>query len=223
MICTDKTGTLTKNEMTVKELYIGNNFVEVTGEVSTRGEIVFPRGQGQEKKRLLVNKTLKAAALCTNAELKLGPKGKWVITGDPTEGALLTVAAKAGLWWENLKEQFCRHQEIAFDSKRRIMTVICRLPEGGYGIYVKGAPEVLVNCCDFDPKARRNVLAANEAMAERALRVLAIAYKKLPPDIDLNQVSLESELVFCGLIGWPILRVRALKERLENARMPGLR
>ncbi|NLK01020.1 MAG: HAD-IC family P-type ATPase [Clostridia bacterium] len=112
-ICTDKTGTLTTNEMTVKELYIDHNFYDVTGEgYKPQGRIVSRSSNGHRDAHSHVLKTLKAAALCCNAELRLGPKGQWKVIGDPTEGALLTAAMKGGLWWKNLREKYRRHGPV---------------------------------------------------------------------------------------------------------------
>lgn len=212
VICTDKTGTLTKNEMTVKELYIDYTFYKVTGDgYQPSGGILYRRDGSPKSAFLFLTETLKIAALCNNAELRFGPEGRWTTIGDPTEVALLTAAAKAGMWWGDLKKEYCRHQELVFDAERRLMTVVCQNPEGEYGVYVKGAPDAVINRCStvisypeakaLDLKTRNKILAANETMAQKALRVLAIAYKTLPSGTDLNEVDLESELIFCGLIG----------------------
>lgn len=212
VICTDKTGTLTKNEMTVKEMYIGHKFYTLTGKgYQPVGEINLDGQKISAESNPDIQKVLKAAALCNNAELKPNHKGTWKVIGDPTEGALLSAAAKAGLWWEDLKTQHCRHREIAFDSTRKMMTVVCQEPNGDYGVYVKGAPDTIINYCSqiigradaqtLDEETREEILEANNYMASKTFRVLAIAYKNLPAETDLENINLESELTFCGLIG----------------------
>ncbi|MFW5649523.1 MAG: HAD-IC family P-type ATPase [Candidatus Alkaliphilus sp. MAG34] len=234
VICSDKTGTLTKNEMTVKNLYVDNTFFEITGDgYKPEGRISHKGPNGQESSYLLAEETLKAASLCNNAELRLSPKGKWTIIGDPTEGALLTAAAKAGLWWQDLKNEFRRHREVAFDNKRRTMTVVCREPEGGYAVYVKGAPDAVINYCSsviedaeeqpLNPEICSRILAVNDDMAGKALRVLAVAHKKLPPSTDLNKVDLDSELVFCGLIGMLDSPREGVREAIQKCYAAGIK
>ncbi|NMB40687.1 MAG: cation-translocating P-type ATPase [Firmicutes bacterium] len=234
VICTDKTGTLTKNEMTVKELYIDRTFYKITGDgYHPEGEIL-PQGDGKEKDLSpFVAETLTAAVLCNNARLAHDQKGKWTILGDPTEGALLTAAAKVDLWWQDLKKKHCRRREIAFDVKRRLMTVVCQESGGEYGVYVKGAPDAVVNYCSsvvgcpepqaLDLKMRHKILVANETMAQKALRVLAIAYKKLPKGIDLDRVDLESDLIFCGLAGMADTSREGVQEAIAKCHASGVR
>lgn len=251
VICTDKTGTLTQNEMTVKEVYTDGEFFNVTGE-GYKPTGMFLQGdrriEPEEVSDLLT--ALKAGALCNNAELRKARDGRWETAGDPTEGALLTAAAKAGLWWEDLKQRFCRHREIAFDSSRRMMTVVCLEPEGSYGVYVKGAPDTVIDHCSriirggeavpLDLRTRQKILTANEQLADKALRVLALAWRTLPektgptekesgnPDgqgkegtgTDLTEADLESDLIFAGLIGMadpPRAEVKAAIRKCHEA------
>lgn len=234
VICTDKTGTLTKNEMTVKELYINQCFYNVTGDgYKPSGEIRCQGDEDKEHSPAFITKTLKAVILCNNAELRPNTKGKWTVLGDPTEGALLTVAAKMGLWWQNVKDEHCRLKEIAFDSRRRLMSVVCMEAQGGHGVYVKGAPDAVLDRCSFiigdswaqslDERERNKILAANDAMAQKALRVLAVAYKALPVEADLNKMDLESDLVFCGLIGMIDTPREGVKEAIQKCRTAGIK
>ncbi|MGI5823009.1 MAG: HAD-IC family P-type ATPase [Dethiobacteria bacterium] len=239
VICTDKTGTLTKNEMTVKELYVDQVFYQITGDgYQPHGKIMHRDSAYVENSSFpLVRKTLKVAALCNNAELRLNPNGRWTVMGDPTEGALLTAAAKAGLYQQNLQEKYCRHKEIAFDAVRRLMTAVCLEPGGEYGVYVKGAPDAVLNQCSFaigkagtEPlnlKTRRKILATNETLAREALRVLAVAYKKLPPETDLEkedlEEDLESELIFCGLIGMADAPREGVQEAVQKCHAAGIK
>ena len=233
VVCTDKTGTLTKNEMTVKELYIDRTFYQVTGDgYQPRGKIIHKENTNGENFSL-VKKTLKVAALCNNAELRLNQGGRWTVIGDPTEGALLAAAAKAGLHQQNLREQYCRHKEIAFDAVRRLMAAVCEKPGGEYGVYVKGAPDAVLNQCSFaigsagtkplNLKTRHKILAANETLARDALRVLAVAYKKLPPGTDLEMGDLESDLIFCGLIGMADAPREGVQEAIQKCHAAGIK
>jgi Ca2+-transporting ATPase len=211
VVCTDKTGTLTKNEMTVKELYIDPDFYQISGTGYTPKGHITLHGNSIIGNRFLLNQALKVAALCNNAHLKRDAQRQWNVVGDPTEGALLTAVAKAGLSWEQLRADHCREREIAFDSDRRLMTVVCRESRGNYGVYVKGAPDTIIDCCTLvlknqedaplDLRVRRRILAACDAMSGKGLRVLALAQKTLPAGTDCNAVELEQELVFCGLVG----------------------
>ncbi|NLP18990.1 MAG: cation-translocating P-type ATPase, partial [Firmicutes bacterium] len=234
VICADKTGTLTKNEMTVKQLYIDNNFYDVSGYgYKPIGKIMLKGRENQEGNISLVREILKASVLCNNAELRPGAKGQWVVIGDPTEGALLTAAAKAGIWWHDLRNKFRRQQEIAFDTKRRIMTVICREFGDKQGVYVKGAPDAVINHCNtviqdnkvrsLNSEIRKNILDSSESMAGEALRVLAIAYKILPKESNLNREDLESELTFCGLIGMSDSPREGVKEAIHKCRNAGVK
>ena len=232
VICTDKTGTLTKNEMTVKEVFINHNYYEFTGNgYQPFGNICL---DGQKISGITPNleRVLKTAALCSNAELKFDTKGNWNVTGDPTEGALLTAAAKAGLWWQDLKAHHRRHKEIAFDSNRRMMTVVCEEPGGDLGVYIKGAPDTVIDYCShfisseddqlLDLRNRRKILAVNDFMAGKALRVLATAYKTLPAGTDLEQIDLESDLIFCGLIGMEDPPRDGVREAIQKCRGAGV-
>ncbi|MBQ3135072.1 MAG: calcium-translocating P-type ATPase, PMCA-type [Oscillospiraceae bacterium] len=181
VICSDKTGTLTQNRMTVTEIW-------------TVG--------GDE------NPALMAGVLCNDARLTdtQTPRAQ----GDPTEAALVEAAARAGLLQEDLERQLPRVGEVPFDSARKRMTTVHKRKSGGWRIVVKGAPDVLLTRCDrvwtdrvtaLDDRLRDKIVAANGAMAGRALRVLAVAFRDvdcLPP---MTAPALERELVFAGLLG----------------------
>ncbi len=239
VICADKTGTLTKNEMTVKELYVGETHYEVTGDGYRPDGVIRKKdsdsrvgGGTREKIPWPVRETLRASVLCCNAELNLDSKGKWSIIGDPTEGALLTAAAKADLWWRDLRNQFKRYREIAFDTDRRMMTVVCREPDDEYLVCVKGAPDSVINHCTsivgsgrvegLGLETRNRILKANDKMARQALRVLAVARKKLPPDADLNGADLEKGLTFCGLVGMSDSPRVGVREAIQKCHAAGI-
>ena len=181
VICSDKTGTLTQNRMTVQEVWI-------------------PAG-GRRRDALL------AGALCNDARLEWRA-GAPAAQGDPTEGALIVAAAREGLDRNKLDEQWPRQEELPFDSGRKLMSTIHPRPEGGFRVFVKGAPDVLLERCAagpqgvLTPRQREGILRANEEMAGRALRVLGVAYKDLAMlPRELNSAALEQGLTFVGLIG----------------------
>ncbi len=210
VICSDKTGTLTKNEMTVQAVFAGGELINVTGiGYEPKGDfllngkkIVFPGHPD-------LNKTLTCSVLCNGAQLILNGTGVKMI-GDPTEGALLTLAAKAGIFKEEKEKDFAFIDEIPFDSERKKMTVI-RKKENGFACFVKGAPDVLLNdCTDIEERGaarrmsgedRRNILEVNNDLSNSAMRVLAFAYKTIDePPKKYEAGVIESGLTFLGLI-----------------------
>ena len=234
VICSDKTGTLTKNEMTVTRLFAGERVFEVTGEgYEPVGEI---REKSSELKVLsselcgsnlhlenaerrtqnsepsqspALRELLTAAVLCNGATLR-EENGTWQVIGDPTEGALLVVAAKAALTIEKLASAYDFLEEVPFDPERKMMTIVRRTPDGPVA-YVKGAPDVLLRHCThrqamdgttepLTESIRAAILDANAAFAHEALRVLGVARRRLDhdPDAYLAQ-ELEDRLVFLGL------------------------
>ena len=215
VICSDKTGTLTKNEMTVTKLFVGEEVFEVTGEgYEPVGEIreafgVKREGMGSSPLTTGVRDLLTAAVLCNGATLKQ-EEGSWRILGDPTEGALLVAAAKAGLRMEELGPSHHFLGEIPFDPERKMMT-IARKSSHGPVAYVKGAPDVLLGRCThrlgtdgtiglLSDAARAAILEANAGFAHQALRVLGLGQRRLAQEPDSYQSSeLEQQLVFLGL------------------------
>lgn len=224
VICTDKTGTLTKNEMTVTKLFVGDKVFDLTGEgyepVGEIREALGVRGEGTSPDDLLLTPhavpltaglrdLLTASVLCNGATLQQ-EEGSWRILGDPTEGALLVAAAKAGLRLEELERTHRFLGEVPFDPERKMMTIVRRTPEGPVA-YVKGAPDVLLGRCThrlaedgsiepFSDRARADVLDANARFAHQTLRVLGVGQRRLAHEPDRYQSSgLEEQLVFVGL------------------------
>ncbi len=223
-ICSDKTGTLTQNEMTVRRVRLAGGEFAVTGEgYVPRGHFI---GDSGEPGGPDFEQVMRIAALCNNAVLvrdnvtvggffrsrKSGPA--WRISGDPTEGALLVMAAKAGFWRERLEKKARRLAEIPFDSERKRMTVIYGDANGGREALVKGAPDVVLGLCThylrdgrpvpLDERERAAILKAGSTMAAGALRVLGLAYRKLGPGepaAGADPAALERNLVFVGLTG----------------------
>ncbi len=207
VICSDKTGTLTKGEMTVRRLFVGGRTAEVTGTgYAPAGKIdPTPSAEDEAMRLLLVGGTL-----CNDAEL-CNDGGRWFVKGDPTEGALAVLASKAGLEVQQARRDAKRIAEVPFSSERKRMSTIHQLPDGRTLVFVKGAPEVLLARCtsvqyagDHRPladPAHAEIIAANEQMARDALRVLAIAYREVTPRSVYAEEIVESDLIFLGLIG----------------------
>jgi Ca2+-transporting ATPase len=212
VICSDKTGTITKGEMTVREIYADGKLVEVTGvgyepkgEFKVNGKTVT---LGEDEKLLL-----KIGALCNNAQLrKKENENAWEIFGDPTEGALIVTATKAGLSREELEEEYPRIREVPFTSERKRMSTLHKNLQNEVFAYTKGAPEMILERCThilengqevkLTEAKKVSVLKVNEQLASNALRVLAMAYKRLPSAVEqLADRAIEEELVFVGLQG----------------------
>ncbi|MCJ7720931.1 HAD-IC family P-type ATPase, partial [Candidatus Bathyarchaeota archaeon] len=209
IICSDKTGTLTKGEMTVRKIYVNDKMVDVTGAgYEPKGDFLINGVSVDPKEDSDLTLLLKASTLDSNATYD-GTK----VLGDTTEGALIVAAAKAGMGKIDLENDYPRLQELTFTSERKRMTTIHNSPEGQVFSYVKGAVEILLENSGHiikDGKAiklskneKDQILKTNEKMANQALRVLAIAYKELPKTKakKYDEEDLETDLVFIGLAG----------------------
>lgn len=213
VICTDKTGTLTQNKMTAVTLWAGGNSFSVAGAAYGReGTITLGGAPADPKERPDLGAALRVAALCNDARVEEGPDGEVHLAGDPTEGALLGLAAKGGLTPAGLAADFPRVAEVPFDSRRKLMSTVHPDPSGGYLVCTKGAPDVVLARSrrillngreeELTPERRREVLDQNAALAGQALRVLALAQRRLhelPSPANLGAV--EEELTFVALAG----------------------
>jgi Ca2+-transporting ATPase len=213
VICTDKTGTLTQSEMTVRKIGFLDRIVDVTGDgYAPQGEFRLD-GRTVDQKDDDLQLALKIAVLCNNATLKQsGSDGPhWDIIGDPTEGALLTAAAKADLWRDSLERDYDLLAELPFDSNRKRMSTVWRGPTGAVAAYVKGAPDVMLGLStrvqhngrvkQMSVQDREQLLDLNKRFANEAMRLLAVAYRCLPDGLSEPSVEeVEQDLVFAGLI-----------------------
>ncbi len=223
VICSDKTGTLTQNEMTVVRGWAGGREFEVEGG-SNLAEGSFQAGgkKFQPSRDPDASLLLRGAVLCNDAKVEESGEAEggrtWRMIGDPTEGALVAAALKAGLTRENLERETPRSGEIPFDSIRKRMTTIhpgaLRIAgsKGGWVAWMKGAPDIVLGLCTgirengkestLTPVKRKAALEANQSMARGALRVLAVAYRPLAhlPD-SLDPDRLEQKMIFVGLLG----------------------
>jgi Ca2+-transporting ATPase len=217
VICSDKTGTLTQNQMTIVKMYVSGMEMSVEGEGYKPSGLIFedvrPVKLDDEP---AVRRLLEIQALCNDARLEHltdNLRDEWHIAGDPTEGAMVVVAAKAGIDRENINKEHPRLQEIPFDSERKLMTTFHGGEDGGLNSYTKGAPDLLIQRCtrimrrggmienilqsDVDA-----ILEENHELASHALRVLAMAFKPIAevPEQPTPERD-ENDLVFCGLVG----------------------
>ena len=202
VICSDKTGTLTQNRMTVQKLWI------------------LPSGSRRE--------ALLCGCLCSDAQLEW-KAGAPTAQGDPTEGALVIAAAREGVDQGKMKEDFPRKGEIPFDSERKMMSTIHPV-SGGVVVYVKGAPDLLLERCEYGPKGllttadRQKILRANEEMAGQAMRVLAVAkgtLKNIPGKPESWNV--EQNLTFLGLFGLNDPPRKEVKAAVASCHQAGIR
>lgn len=210
VICSDKTGTLTKGEMTVRKIFTGGKLIEVTGAgYNPKGEF---KGSGilNPKDYPPFELLLKCGLLCNDSSLE-EKDGKWTIKGDPTEAALVVIAMKAGLPQVEMRLKHPRIEEIPFTSERKRMTTIHRMIDGKRGAFMKGAPEVILERCSYildesgirrlGEKERDDILKVNEEMAKEAMRVLGFAYRDCPDGTEYVEEQIEREMVFLGLAG----------------------
>ncbi|MEK4367528.1 calcium-translocating P-type ATPase, SERCA-type [Paenibacillus sp. FSL K6-1122] len=268
VICSDKTGTLTQNKMTVTDVWLEGRNIKVTGDgYAPEGQMLENGRTVELKSDQSLRRMLQISALCNNASIvesassEVGSKKKgkdtkkeskkntkkgelqeetvqrdnvfWELKGDPTEGALVTLASKMGLTPAGLKELYARQQEFPFDSERKRMSVLVH-HQGGRMIYTKGAPDVLIGHCSyilwegkvvpFTGTLRQKVMAANESMAGAALRVLGMAYREVRPEEKVaDEHAAESQLVFVGLAGMIDPPRREVRDAIATCRKAGIR
>ena len=229
VIASDKTGTLTKNEMTVRAV------VTASGRVNFGGTGYAPEGDVsplQNNQDVEITRALTVGDRANNAVLQ-ERDGRWSVQGDPTEGALVVAARKAGLASDELGKRFQRIGEVPFDSERKLMTTVHQDAERDRVLaFTKGAPDVLLGRCThelvgsearpLDEKRRQQILETNESLASEALRTLGVAFRTLPRDAEVDE-DVEHELVFAGLIGMIDPPREEAKEAVARARAAGIR
>ena len=233
VICSDKTGTLTKNEMTVRAVWTSGESFQVTGSgyeleggFIAGGQAVRPEGHPD------LMAVLAAGTLCNNARLAREAGGV-ASFGDPTEIAILSAAAKAGLWKEDEERARELVEEIPFDSERKKMTVI-RRDGTGFAVFTKGAPDLLVGDCSrvledgaerpMTPEDRVRILAANDDLSRQALRVLAVARRGMDREPHSYAAeAIEKDLTFCGLVAMIDPPRPEVKDAVGKCRASGIR
>jgi Ca2+-transporting ATPase len=232
VICSDKTGTLTKGEMTVQRVYINSTAVKVTGigyapegKFEVEHKVITPDMQLLE--------LLKISSLCNDSALEKDEKTrKWTVKGDPTEGALIVAAAKAGLSKQEMDKQEPRIAEIPFSSERKRMTTI-HIKNGQKIAYMKGAPEIVLAKCThivLDGKIeklvqnqRADLQKVIESMALQALRNLGFAYKEFPNEMTSFDETLEEGFIFVGVMGMIDPPRPEVKDAIDICRKAGIR
>jgi Ca2+-transporting ATPase len=208
-ICSDKTGTLTQDQMTIRRIYVDDKLIDVSGVgYEPRGEFYFDGKALDPEKDAALQKLLHIGSLCNDTSLT-SADDVWGIRGDPTEGALVVAAAKAGLWQKELQSQSPRIHEIPFSSETKRMTTVHQTPKDKIA-YSKGAPEVILSSCShiyqngkesrLNDTDKNKILSVSHEMAGDALRVLGVAYKRLPDAAAATEVT-EQDMVFVGLTG----------------------
>jgi len=226
VICTDKTGTLTKNEMTVRKIYADDTLIELTGEGYTpSGEFNSDKDINNESLRFF----LQIGALCNDSSLIQDEEGNWKILGDPTEGALVVAAAKAGINRETITSRYPRVAEVPFDSDRKYMTTIHEDHNNSpdYLVCIKGALDSIIGMCNYihkdeivqitdsDIDTIRNI---QQDMSAHALRVLALAYK---PVHDITPAH-DNDLIFAGIVGMIDPPRPDVKEAIATCKKAGI-
>jgi Ca2+-transporting ATPase len=232
VICTDKTGTLTKNEMTVRRLFLDGEMVEVSGSgYEPSGSFVMGGAAVSPGDHRGLAEIARIALLCNDAALE-EVEGAWTVRGDPTEGALLVLAQKAGLDLEAVQRELPRVAEIPFSSDVKRMSTFHQ-ERGGVLMFVKGAPERLLPRSQMmltaqgegtmSLEAREAVQDQAAAMAREALRVLGLAYRRLPGVPNLESGEADPELVWVGLVGLIDPPRPEARQAVDHCRRAGIR
>lgn len=235
VICSDKTGTMTQNKMTVTHIWVGGKMWEVTGAgYEPNGEFL----EGNRTVNPHNNKSLKQilsfSMLASEAEIR-EKNGAYVLDGDPTEGALIVAGMKAGLQKDSLKGQFEIMKEFPFDSTRKMMSVVVKDQSGKQYVITKGAPDVLLsNCHHVLWDGRQESLSRNrqndiqttiEQLATKALRTIAIAFKPLPDarGEQISQLEAERDLILIGVTGMIDPPRPEVKQAVKDCKNAGIK
>ncbi|RCX20937.1 Ca2+-transporting ATPase [Anaerobacterium chartisolvens] len=249
VICSDKTGTLTENKMTVRKIYAGESILNVTGDGhSFEGGFAIGNKEVRLQKLYPAKLALEIGGICNNAKISpasdqdKGALGKiksvltkhqrWEGSGDPTETAIAIAAGKAGLSPEVLDRLYTRIDELPFDSERKCMTVVCTRGVREVFAFTKGAPDVIIEKCnkihtangiiELNRVIKKSIMKINDNMAGEALRVLGVAYRQLDSK-SCEKRQLEQDLIFVGLIGMIDPPRREAVEAVRKCRMAGIK
>jgi Ca2+-transporting ATPase len=232
VICSDKTGTMTKGEMTVQRIFVNDAGLKVTGiGYNPEGEFQVEDKKVPASEEL--KQLLKVASLCNDSTLEKDTQTeKWIIKGDPTEGSLIVAAAKADLWKQDLEQQEPRIAEIPFSSERKRMTTV-HLAGNKKMAYMKGAPEIVLQKCThilkngktqkLAPENHADLVKVTEDMASQALRNLGFAYKELPGKETEFGEGMEEGFTFAGIIGMIDPPRKEVKDAIALCKSAGIR
>ncbi|MEN6560731.1 MAG: calcium-translocating P-type ATPase, SERCA-type [Acidobacteriota bacterium] len=233
VICSDKTGTLTKNEMTVRAVWTSRDVYDVTGTgYDPAGEFRTAAGPVDPRDRVDLLKVLTAGVLCNNARLSV-KDGTTVVFGDPTEIAILSAAAKAGIWKGEEEEDYEMVEELPFDSERKKMSIVRRADQE-LTTFTKGAPDLLLKDCrsiledgaerPLTAADRERIMKANDGFSDQALRVLAVAYRNLDEEPHAYSAeTIERDLTFAGLVAMIDPPRPEVREAMSKCRTSGIR
>ncbi|MFH1750562.1 MAG: HAD-IC family P-type ATPase, partial [Candidatus Micrarchaeota archaeon] len=237
VICSDKTGTLTKNEMTVRRLYVNSQIYEVTGQGYVKdGKILDSSGKDLNvpKNGGALSEMLQAGVLCNNAALSGSDAGRSVI-GDPTEACLLVLGEKAGIDYFEERKRHRKLEELSFDSSRKMMTAIFDEEEAGVIAYTKGAPEMVLEKCSsvlvngkvvtLSVATKREILKKNADFASGGLRILGFALRQLKQGRKLKFTIpvVETDMVFLGLAAMMDPPREEVREAISLCKKAGIR
>lgn len=229
IICSDKTGTITENEMTVKEIFLNDRYITVSGDGYDREGEFYLKDQQLGRDYPNLESMLLYGNLCNHASLKV-KKGKYIVDGDPTDGALLIAARKIGLM-HMVHDQYKIVQEIPFDSERKRMSVVIEDENNMRFLITKGAPEILLPRSTFyvdqdgrkSLRDKRPIENAVNQMAEKALRTIAICIKPIKKDDSIDSMFLEKDLTFIGLYGLMDPPRKEVKPAIIECRQAGIK
>lgn len=231
VICSDKTGTLTENKMTVKQLFVSNQLVDLTGDGYELNGDFYVATQKIKVQHHLLREMLLYGMLCNHATIEKQDK-KWMIEGDPTEIALLVAAYKAGLTSKE-RSQFRIVNEIAFDADRKRMTVVVEDTLGNRFAIIKGAPDLLIprisDISDqngkrkFSNEDKRKLDLMLDQMTAKAMRTIAICIKPLSREEDCRSNTIENNVTFVGLFGIIDPPKREVKQAIQACKEAGIK
>ena len=250
IICSDKTGTLTENKMTVRKVYAAGYQLSVTGNgYNVEGSFLVDNRPSDPLKVEGIKLALEIGALCNNSVITrpasensaigkiksiFSNKDTLKISGDPTEIALTIAAAKAGITQAGLGTTYKRIDELPFDSDRKCMSVVCKNAKGEIYVFTKGAPDMIIDKCNrimsargiikLDELTRRSIIKINDGMANNALRVMGLAFRKLETGTYVPKAkNIESDLIFVGLMGMIDPPRKEAVEAVQKCRLAGIK
>lgn len=250
VICSDKTGTLTENKMTVRKMYASGYQLDITGNgYNLEGKFLVDNKPSDPLRVDGVRLALEIGALCNNSVISrptpehttvgkiksiFSKQENFKISGDPTEIALTIAAAKAGINESYLNRSYKRIDEIPFDSERKCMSIICKNSGGELLVFTKGAPDVIIDKCSrilssrgvikMDELTRRSIIKLNDTMANDALRVIGVAYRKLETGKYIpGKSNIENELIFVGLMGMIDPPRKEAVEAVRKCKLAGIK
>ncbi len=250
IICSDKTGTLTENKMTVRKIYAAGYQLSVTGNgYNTEGSFVVDNKPYDPLRVEGIKLALEIGAICNNSVIShtsnessamgkiksiFSKQNTLKISGDPTEIALTIAASKAGITQSSLSSGYTRIDELPFDSDRKCMSVVCRNARGEIFVFTKGAPDMIIDKCTrimsargtikLDELTKRSITRINDTMANDALRVMGLAYRKLETGVyNSGTKNVENDLIFVGLMGMIDPPRKEAIEAVRKCRLAGIK